>query len=89
MNALTRHFTDIKVTSSGFSCADHKHGKGQHRIIIEWLDEVGEPQSVMYYGYSADRLHADLERHTAIGEQSRADYLLGLLRGLALERRGG
>jgi hypothetical protein len=78
--ANARRFTDIRL--------DYQTDDGARipRVLLEWIDEVGAAQAATFYGHSANRLIEDLLRHTSAGEQSRKDYLYGLVRGLSLER---
>lgn len=57
------------------------------RVALEWTDEAGGRQSTLVAGLSGDRIAAELERMTGRSEDARAGYLLGLARGISLERR--
>jgi hypothetical protein len=75
---MARSITEIKVTHR----AD---GEGFRRVGIEWRDESGDRHQRLYCGFTATKIFNDLETSTAIGEEAREGFLLGLARGLSVE----
>lgn len=76
---MSRSITEIKVTTMS-------DGDFFRRIAFEWRDEAGELHNKLYCGFSAVKIFADLENSTAQGEDARDGFLLGLVRGISVER---
>lgn len=75
----SRCICDVKVTVS-------RDSRYQLMVQLEWLDAVCERQRQDFYGHTAQQIATDLHAATLLGEVPRQMFLIGLIRGLYIER---